>query len=219
MLGGVNISREKNLLKNWWKRIFRSGMILSVIGILLFFYAGWIEPDRLVVQEKTITVNHWDKSLDGFRIVAISDIHGGADFIDEAKLKGIVELTNAQNPDLIVLLGDFVSQIHEKGKSIRERDLKMPIETIAETLQFFKARYGVFAVIGNHDWWYDENRCRKSLEKAGFQVLENEAKSFKVNDITVSIVGIEDFWKRRTVKIDEILAKLPTAKKYYRNHP
>jgi uncharacterized protein len=206
----VNISQAKNFIEHWWNWIFRSGIVLSAICLVLIIYAGWIEPDRLVIHKETISVRHWDTSLDGFKIVAISDIHGGSDFINTEKIKEIVELANAQNPDLIVLLGDFVSQVHDGSKSIKERDLKMSIEDITENLQDFKARYGTFAVIGNHDWWYDEKRCRTALEKAGFTVLENEAKSFEVNQITVNIVGIEDFWKRRTVNINEVLAKLPS---------
>jgi predicted MPP superfamily phosphohydrolase len=200
----------KTMLKRWRKKIFWSGLILSAIGASLFIYAGWIEPNRLVIHEETIVLNRWDKSLDGFKVAAISDIHGGSDFIDEAKIRQIVETTNAQNPDLIVLLGDFVSQVHE-DKPIKERELKLSIETIAENLQGFRAKYGVFAVIGNHDWWYDEKRCRTELEKAGFTVLENETKSFEVNGKNVTILGIEDFWKRRKVQVDDILAKLPNT--------
>lgn len=177
----------------------------------MLIYAGWIEPNRLVVHEKSVQINHWDKSLDGFKVVAISDIHGGSDFIDEAKLKQIVELANAQNPDIIVLLGDFVSQVHDDGNTaIQNRALKMPMETISQNLQDFRAKHGVFAVIGNHDWWYDEKDCRAELEKVGFTVLENEAKSFEVNSKTVTILGIEDFWKNRKVEIKDILAKLPS---------
>ena len=44
----------------------------------------------------------------------------------------------------------------------------MPIETIAENLKGFRAKYGVYAVIGNHDWWYDDKKVQSELERAGF---------------------------------------------------
>jgi len=191
------------MLKKWWKKVVWGGLL---IGAILFVYAGWIEPNRLVVNPANIRLKKWDKSLNGFKVVAISDIHGGSDFIDESKLTMIVEIVNQQNPDIIVLLGDFVSQVHD-DKPIKARDLKMPMETIAQSLKGFQAKFGVFAVIGNHDWWYDEKDCRTQLENVGFTVLENESKSIEVKGKMVTILGIEDFWKRRKVKIDEVLAR------------
>jgi len=131
-------------------------------------YSYFIEPSRLVVHEEDLQIPNWNVKLDGFKVVAISDIHGGANYITEAKIREIVELTNAQNPDLIVLLGDYVSQ--KKGK---HSELKMPIETIADNLQGFNAKYGVYAIIGNHDWWFDEKKVRIEMERVGIKVLEN----------------------------------------------
>lgn len=111
----------------------------------------------------------------------------------------------------MVILGDFVSQVHDGAKTIQNRELKMPIETIAENLKGLKAKYGIFAVIGNHDWWYDEKKCRTALESVGFTVLKNESKSFVVNNNNVNIVGIEDFWRHHKVEITDVLAKLPSA--------
>jgi predicted MPP superfamily phosphohydrolase len=148
-------------------------------------------------------VPHWNRELDGFKIVAVSDIHGGSNNVSEERLRYLTELVNAQNPDIVVLLGDFVSQ-----KSGKESDLKMPIETVAENIREMRAKYGVYAVIGNHDWWYDEKRCRTALEKAGIKVLENEIFSFPANNQTVTILGIEDFWKRRQVPVENLMPQI-----------
>ncbi len=179
------------------------------IGLLLLGYAYFIEPKRLVIKEISLEVPHWDKELNGFRVVAVSDIHGGSHTITEERIRNITEQINAQNPDIVVLLGDFVSQLHEEGKSIKERELAMPIETISENLKGLKDKYVVFAVIGNHDWWYDEKKCRTALESVGFTVLVDETKTFEVKNKTVTILGIEDFWKDYNKGLQEIFAKLP----------
>ena len=114
------------------------------------------------------------------------------------KLQKLVELANAQNPDIIVLLGDYVSQ--KRGKN---SDLKMPSETVAENLKGFRAKYGVYAVIGNHDWWYNQAKIIGEFENAGITVLENEVVPVQIGDETVYIWGIEDYWKRRQVPTDE----------------
>jgi uncharacterized protein len=178
--------------------------IIVLILLSLLGYAYFIEPNRLVITTKEIKVSHWSRELNGFKIVAVSDIHGGSNNSSEARLRYLSEQINAQNPDIVVLLGDFVSQTQGKHS-----DLKMPVETIAENIKGMRAKYGVYAVIGNHDWWFDEKRCRTALETAGIKVLENETFSFQANNQTVTIWGIEDYWKRHTVPVKEILEKIP----------
>lgn len=186
---------------------------LKVTGAVLIFgvvllaalavYGYFIEPARLVINETNLNVPNWDRELNGFKIVAISDIHGGSNSITEERLRSISDTVTSLNPDIVVLLGDFVSQ-----RSRKQQILKMPIETIADNIKGMKAKYGVYAVIGNHDHWYDETKCRKELERVGFKVLENQTASFTVNNKTVTVLGIEDFWKRYKVEIKEPLSKI-----------
>lgn len=200
-------------MERFWK-IFtitsRFVLVGLIIGLLLFVYT-YLEPYRTVIKEVTISLPHWDKELNGFKVVAISDIHGGSHTITEERIRAITEKINAQNPDIIVLLGDFVSQTHD-NVPIKKRDLKMPIETIAQNLSGLKAKYGVYVVIGNHDWWFDDAKCRTEFEKVGFTVLENETKSFEVNGKSITILGIEDFWRRAVVDVKNVLEKLPSQK-------
>lgn len=181
-------------MKKLLKRILIVFAVIILILSTLFAYAYFIEPNRLIINENNLTIPHWSAKLNGFKVVAISDIHGGSNYIDEAKIRQLVELANEQNPDLIVLLGDYVSQ-----RTGTRGDLKMPIETIAENLRNLKAKYGAYAIIGNHDWWYEDKKVRNELERVGIKVLENETASIQIGDETVWLWGIEDFWKNRRV--------------------
>jgi len=139
----------------------------AVIGLLIAFllalgYSYFIEPSRLVVNQQTLEIKGWDPALDGFKIVAIGDIHGGSNAVDEAKLHKVVELANEQNADLIVLLGDYVSQA-ARDPLLGDRNLKMPMHTIATDLAGLKAKYGVVAVMGNHDWRYGDEGVEREL--------------------------------------------------------
>src|SRR5215831_15442118 len=119
---------------NW--RIWRLSYVaiaLLIAFLLALGYSYFIEPRRLVVDHQTLEIKNWDPGLDGLKIVAIGDIHGGSNAVDEAKIRKIVELANAQNADLIVLLGDYVSQA-DHNPPLGDRNLKMPMHTIAENL-------------------------------------------------------------------------------------
>lgn len=186
-------------MKKLVKRIlFVFASILMFVSLLVT-YAHQIEPRRLVVHQEELEIPNWSASLNKFKIVAISDIHGGSHFVTEDKLRTLVATANEQNPDLIVLLGDFVSQTGRRGS-----DLKMPSETIARNLKGFQAKYGVYAVIGNHDWWYDERKITVELEEAGIKVLDNEIERIPVGDETINLWGIEDYWKHRRVPAEPL---------------
>ena len=170
---------------------------LLLLFCFVVFYAFEIETRRLIVKKETLSIPNWSEKLNNFKVVAISDIHGGSNYVTVEKLQKLVELTNAQNPDIIVLLGDFVSQARGKRS-----ELKMPSETVAENLGGFRAKYGTFAVIGNHDWWYNQQKMTREFESAGITVLENEVEQIKIGDEIVYLWGIEDYWKRRQVPTD-----------------
>jgi predicted MPP superfamily phosphohydrolase len=68
-------------------RIVLAGMI---VGLLLLLYT-YLEPYRLVIKEVSLNVPNWSNSLNGFKIVAVSDIHGGSHTITEERIRSIVE--------------------------------------------------------------------------------------------------------------------------------
>src|SRR5260370_15856713 len=84
-------------------------LALLILILSCFVWGVFIEPNRLIVHEETIQIDNWPTELSGLRIALIADIHTGAPFINDQKLQRIVDRTNALNPDLIVLLGDYMS--------------------------------------------------------------------------------------------------------------
>jgi predicted MPP superfamily phosphohydrolase len=177
---------------------------LFLLAVLLCEIWGFlIEPNRLVVNQQTIQINNWPNDLKGLRIAVIGDIHAGAPFIDDLKLRLLVERTNQQQPDLVVLLGDFMSQDTWHGHRVAP-------EIIANHLKYLQAPLGVYAVLGNHDWWDNGDEVRRALERAGIRVLENEVSEIKRKEGSLWLAGLSDIWTRPQ-KVDETLAKIPSG--------
>lgn len=187
-LGQALSAPEQPGNKKWRSR---AKIILLALLCCLAFLALWafvIEPSRLVLRETPITLPSWPANLKGLRIAVISDLHAGSPFITLDKIHLIVEMTNGARPDLILLPGDFVIQGVPGGKF-------MEPEVMASALKGLRARFGVFATLGNHDWWYNARRVRKSLENAGITVLENDAVMIERDSAAIWVVGIGDKWE------------------------
>src|SRR5439155_1203453 len=129
---------------------------LAVLAALAALAAVWgfaIEPNRLVVRETRLELPRWPAVLDGLRLGVVADIHAGAPWIGDEKLRRLVAEVNGVHPDLVVLLGDFVVLGVLGGRLVAP-------ERTAETLARLHAPLGVVAILGNHDWWYDGPRGR-----------------------------------------------------------
>ena len=162
-------------------------MALLASPFLVALWAFGIEPGMLVVRHPRLELPGWPSEM---RIAALSDLHIGSPHVGLDKLRTIVERTNAESPDLVVLLGDFVLG----GPGGRHEAIFVEPEKTAAELKKLRAPLGVYAVLGNHDWWYDGDRVRTALTDAGIPVLENRAvhvgKRFWLG-------GIADLWTRK----------------------
>lgn len=182
-------------------------LIVFIIAALCVAYGYFVEPNRLVLREIELKIKNWNPYFNGLKIVAIADIHGGSNHVTEEKIREIVRLTNEQNADLIVLLGDYVSQRHDDRSK-----LKMPMETVAENLKGLRAKYGVFAVLGNHDGEYSEERAAAELRRVGIRVLQNEVAAIEKDGRKIRILGLKDQltvagWKDFSDEMKEVLRR------------
>ena len=94
---------------------------------------------------------------------------------------------NAQDPDLTVLLGDFVIQGIIGGEFVEP-------DTFVEILKDLKAKQGVYAVLGNHDWILGGERITASFERVGIRMLTNEAIPLERNGSKLWLAGVGDYF-------------------------
>ena len=191
-----------NRSSRWAKRVRIGLTVVLLLMASIVFWAFFIEPNRLIVRHETIHIDQWPRELDGLRIAVLSDIHAGGAFIDEGKLRTIVERTNALQPEMIVILGDYIS-----GDG-RRHPLRMAPDVFAAILKEFRAPLGVYSVLGNHDWWYNGRIVREALEQNGIKVLDDEVFKMDARGTSFWLVGLADLWTRPQ-RIPETVAHVP----------
>jgi len=140
------------------------------LGAGLGFYSVVIEPGfRLKLAQWAVAHESWPAAMPPLRVAIVTDIHAVEPWMPASRIAGIVETTNSLDVDLIVLLGDYVSAMPKFRTGL------VPIADWATALGRLRAPLGVFAVLGNHDWWDDAPAVRAGLQQVGIPVLENRA--------------------------------------------
>lgn len=160
------------------KTIWRLIKLAFFTGVALLFYAVLVEPYMLSVTPYVIENN----ALSGVKIVFATDFHIAPYPWEKWRLHRIVRKINEQNPDLVILGGDYVNR-HEKAST-------MEPQKIAEALREITAPK--VAVLGNHDSYYGKEDVAQALKNVGITVLDNQNVRVRVKDRWVTIVGVSD---------------------------
>jgi uncharacterized protein len=164
--------------------VLRRIILLSIVATagLLFLalavinYSLYIEPNWIQVTRHEVPFENYPAGMPPLKIVQLSDPHIQRER-DTNLLRKAVRISNGLDPDVVVITGDFVHQ-----------DAKNAIPCARE-LSALKARYGVYAVLGNHDYWTGGAEVTRGIEKAGVRFLVND--SHRISD-NVWLIGIDD---------------------------
>lgn len=191
------------------RRIFVRNTSLGVAAIPLLtgVFGLMIGKYLYKVNRVKLKSNRLPESFKGFRIVQISDFHAGSfDWFEKVK-EGLQKI-NDLNPDLIVFTGDLVNNRTAEA---------LPFEALWQNL---KAKYGKFAVLGNHDygdyvpWDSDQerqqnlNRMYQFYEDTGFKLLLNENQIIQIGDQQIALAGVENWGTGRFPQYGKITEAL-----------
>lgn len=141
--------------------------------------AALSEPFLLTIEHHPIYLSKLPKAFDGFRVVHLSDFHHSS-FTSSEQIKRAVETANRLKPDIIALTGDYISH---------DRQYAAPC---AELLGRLRARYGVYAVLGNHDHWTDAALITDLFRAEGITVLVNQGMRFELGGEAFWLAGVDD---------------------------
>jgi uncharacterized protein len=158
------------------------GLLALSAGLALAVYAFWIEPRSLVVTRLSVPVSGLAQDV---RVVVMADLQPAGPIENLERVAEIVDRMNAEHGDLVLLLGDFVSQRWFSTEFIDPHDT-VPL------LGRLEAPMGVYAVLGNHDWWWNGPEMRRLLTVQGITVLEDAAKRVDGAGQALWLAGLSD---------------------------
>ncbi|SDN99017.1 metallophosphoesterase [Polaromonas sp. JS666] len=168
-----------------WRR--RATAVLALLMLLLGIWTVIVEPRWVAHRDISETVPNW-KGPPGLKVAVASDWHFSKRplwrVMTLERARAIVAEINAAQPDVILLPGDFLAD-----RDYQPEIAATPEDEIAQVLGGLKARLGVYAVMGNHDWWHDGAKFTAAFQRAGIQVLENQAAPLPGTALWVVGVG------------------------------
>ncbi|HUD88554.1 MAG TPA: metallophosphoesterase [Xanthobacteraceae bacterium] len=130
-------------------------------------YAGAIEPEGLVVTRYALNPSGWPAGRK-LAMTVIADLHAGEPDMPLHHVRRVIDTALSLRSDIVLLLGDFKAWYRFKTE-------QMPDELWSAELARLNAPLGVWAILGNHDWWHGLAGIRRALADAGIPVLENDA--------------------------------------------
>ncbi|NOY06910.1 MAG: hypothetical protein GXO82_09840 [Chlorobi bacterium] len=174
-LTGVLVRKLRAGWRTRWDRV--ESWTVLVITILVTAYV----PLRMYYDTHMVHVDRIEyvlpglsRDLDGLRIVVISDLQAD-EFTGAARVRSYIDVVNEQHPDIVLFAGDLITS----GKAY--------IPFAARSMKSIQSRYGVFACLGDHDYWSGADSVRAALEDAGITVGENETRYVTIDRARVAI--------------------------------
>jgi len=173
--------------KEKWLRA-QAGVILVLTSVVALYCGFRVYSDTLRVRVRHVAfpVAGLPAELDGLKIAQISDVHVDIRTNGE-KLRRYIDAANAESPDLIVFCGDLVSS----GTGY--------IDQAASALGKLRAKYGVLACLGDHDYFSDPEMVASRLEANGVSVLRDESRVIKAGQSEISLTGVTNVYRKPAI--------------------
>lgn len=157
----------------------KSGAVLAIMAAILSgigVYESMKVPD---VREVKVVIPGLPQAYEGYRVVQLTDLHISR-LLTGKWLRQVVEKTNALNADLILVTGDMIDGTVEA----RKNDI--------EPFVSLKARDGIYAIRGNHEYYFGVHEWTNELTRLGLHFLNNEHVVLSKNGARLVLAGIND---------------------------
>lgn len=172
------------------------GGVLSTLGVYEYIQ---VQMEWFKINRMPLTLARLPRSFTGLKVVHLSDLHFNP-WTTPERFSEVVEKTNQQSPDLILISGDFID--HETSLA--------DIPAFTQLLQRLEAGLGVYAVLGNHDHWRDADLVREMLSLSGITNLSNRVETLDRGGEMLHLCGLDDYMEGKQ-DLEAVLDALPQA--------
>jgi predicted MPP superfamily phosphohydrolase len=159
---------RRGLTRRGW---LTRGLALSAVAGLVMpgtaAFAAAEAANDLIVTDYRPVPPAWPDSH-RLTITVIADLHAGGPNMGIERVREVVDAGIALDSDLVVILGDYFATHHFITEHV-------PPAAWAAELGRLKAPLGVYAILGNHDWWYNVDGVRAALRQVRIPLMENDA--------------------------------------------
>lgn len=155
--------------------------LLTLLALIVLLVYPFAEPYMLETETVSLTSDDLPRDIGQLRLVYLSDIHAGS-FFSPKRVKELVNTINRLNADLVLLGGDYAE---DSDGAIR----------FFQELPSINSRYGVYAVVGNHDRTIPDTNLallKAAMVSAGVTPLVNDVASVRIGSSYVYLAGIDD---------------------------
>jgi predicted MPP superfamily phosphohydrolase len=186
--GGQFISRSEFLTRS---ALVTGGLILG-----LFAWGMVRTAYQFKIRRESLIFPGLKEGFSGLKIVQISDAHVGS-FLNTEPVETAVRMINELEPDLVFFTGDLVNSRASEA------------EPFIQVFSGIKARYGVYSVLGNHDYstyynWASKEEAEANMERMhaihgeiGWTLLNNENRIIDVDGSRIAVIGVENWGASR----------------------
>lgn len=170
-----------------WRRIRVYPSVRYLVGGLACVLAAYGVREAVRVppiKEVEIVIRDLPIEFDGYRLVQLTDLHISRLF-QAPWVSIVVALTNAMKADLIVITGDLI----DGDIQARERDVA-PLAQLS-------ANDGVFAVPGNHEYYFGHDEWMQKYQSLGLRTISNSHVVLMRGDAKIVLAGVNDLTAHR----------------------
>lgn len=166
--------------------------LLALVVLAGLAYVTLITPVALRRTNIDAPIAGLAPELEGYTIAVLSDLHYGGTIAPTRLIAHAVFLANDSSPDLIVLLGDYALS-HTRLRTMSRWLYEWALPRMTTMLRSLRARDGVIAILGNHDYDHDAAKVVAWLRSTGARVLVNECAVVARGDAQLGIGGVDDW--------------------------
>lgn len=162
-------------------RLIKLFFVFVLLGFTALGYS-YLESRWLRVRSIDLVSSDVPEAFENMKIIFITDIHHGP-YLSLSRVSRLVNRINMLHPDVVLMGGDYV---HREP---------IYIEPVFNELNRISSKYGVYAVLGNHDHWENAQLTRTMMHRNGINICDNTSYWLRIGLDSIKIGGVGDSWE------------------------